>query len=234
MCIAVMAPFGFEIALEVLIQRPSTKTKTMSYERSVFINCPFDSEYLPLLRPVLFCVTYLGFEPKIASQRLDSGRPRIERIIGLIQTSMYGIHDISRIKANKKGELYRLNMPFELGLDVGCRIFGGSNFSTKKCLILESERYRYHAALSDLSNSDIAVHNDEPIQILRVVRDWLASEAGLVIDGPAAVWGLFNDFMAQNFDDLKGRGFSDTDIEQLGVSELLACIANWVAARRAG
>jgi hypothetical protein len=53
-------------------------------------------------------------------ERLDSGRPRIDKIISLIKESKYAIHDLSRLKAREAGEYYRLNMPFELGLDVGC------------------------------------------------------------------------------------------------------------------
>jgi hypothetical protein len=38
----------------------------MGFETNVFINCPFDGDYLPLLRPMLFCVLSLGLEPRIA------------------------------------------------------------------------------------------------------------------------------------------------------------------------
>ena len=70
-------------------------------------------------------------------------------------------------------------MPFELGLDVGCRLFKAGRFSEKRCLILEAERYRYQAALSDMSNSDIAVHGNDPVQAAREVRNWLRNEASL-------------------------------------------------------
>jgi hypothetical protein len=42
------------------------------FELNVFINCPFDEQYYPLLRPLLFTVVYLGFNPRIASERSDS------------------------------------------------------------------------------------------------------------------------------------------------------------------
>ena len=209
----------------------SAKKQTVTwvqYENSVFINCPFDPDYLPLLRPILFCVIELGLEPRISSERLNSGEPRVEKIVELIGSSKYCIHDISRIQAKKKGELYRLNMPFELGLDVGCRIYGGTQYAAKKCLILEAERYRYQAAISDLSNSDIGVHGNDPREALAEVRNWLVNEAGLNADGPTALWGRFNDFMAENYDDLKARGFSGEDVEKLPVSELLPCMKRWV------
>ena len=38
----------------------------MAFDQNVFVNCPFDEEYLPLLRPLLFTIVYLGFRPRIA------------------------------------------------------------------------------------------------------------------------------------------------------------------------
>ncbi len=138
----------------------------MSFEKNVFVNCPFDAQYLPFLRPLLFTIIYLGLSPRIALERLDSGEPRVQKIISLIEESKYAIHDLSRIKAAKKGEYYRLNMPFEIDLDVGCRLFKEGQWSRKSCLILEAQRYRFQAAISDLSNSDIAVHNDDPASVI--------------------------------------------------------------------
>ena len=201
----------------------------MEFETNVFVNCPFDAQYLPLLRPLLFTIIYLGLSPRIALERLDSGEPRIQKIISLIKESKYAIHDLSRIKAAKKGEYYRLNMPFEIGLDVGCRLFKEGEWSKKSCLILEAQRYRYQAAISDLSNSDIAVHDDDPELVAAEVRNWLNNAAGLRAPGPSAIWGAFLEFMAANYDELKGRGFSDKDIEKLPINELITSMQTWVA-----
>ena len=35
----------------------------MPFGRNVFINCPFDAEYLPLLRPLLFAILDVGLNP---------------------------------------------------------------------------------------------------------------------------------------------------------------------------
>jgi len=107
----------------------------MPFETNVFVNCPFDDEYVELLRPMLFCILYMGFEPRIASERADSGENRIDKIVAMIQESRYGLHDLSRLKAQKKGEFFRLNMPFELGIDYGCRAFKGEHWATKRILI---------------------------------------------------------------------------------------------------
>ena len=198
----------------------------------MFVNCPFDKEYLPLLRPLLFTIIYVGLKPRIALEALDSGAPRIQKIIELITESRYAIHDLSRLQAQQVGEYYRLNMPFELGVDVGCRLFGKGRWPKKRCLVLEVEHHRYQAAISDLSGSDIAVHNNDPQSIVTEVRNWLNNEAGLHAPGPASVLGAFMDFMADNYDDLKRRGFSERDIKELPVSELTECIERWVARKR--
>lgn len=200
----------------------------MAFETNVFINCPFDDDYLPLLRSLLFCVLDLGFEPRIALERLDSAEARIEKIIELIEESRFGIHDLSRLRAREVGEYYRMNMPFELGLDVGCRRFKGGQWTTKRCLILEAERYRYQAAISDLSNSDIAVHGNVPADVITEVRNWLNSHANLNAPGPSRVSGRFTDFMADNYDRLTLRGFSPRDIERLPINELIACMKEWL------
>ena len=204
----------------------------MPFDRNVFVNCPFDDAYLPLLRPILFVILYLGLAPRIALENLDSGRPRIEKIIALIEQSKYAVHDLSRMQAEKAGEYYCLNMPFELGLDVGCRLFKTGRSSEKRCLILEAERYRYQAALSDMSNSDIGAHGNDPVQAAREVRNWLRNEAGLRAPGPALIWDRFNEFMAHNYDQLKADGHSDRDIERLPVAELIGRMQAWVESDR--
>ena len=198
----------------------------MGFDRNVFINCPFDEEYLPLLRPLLFTTIYLGLNPRIALETLDSGQPRINRIIKLIKESRFAIHDLSRLKAKKVGEYFRLNMPFELGIDFGCQVFR-AGCRSKRCLILETERYRYQAALSDLSNSDIGVHKNDPQTLVVNVRNWLNNQARLNAPGPSRVWGAFLEFMGDNYDTLKSRGFSDADIKSLPIDELMTGMRGW-------
>lgn len=200
----------------------------MNFHKNVFINCPFDDDYRPLLRPLLFTIAYLGFKPRIALEEFDSGTPRIQKILGLIKLSRYAIHDLSRLQARRKGEYYRLNMPLELGLDVGCRLFGRGQHTLKRCLILEEQRFRYQAAISDLSGSDIAVHNGSPEILVTEVRNWLNRHADVQAPGPARVWTAFLEFMSDNYSALKKRGFSDRDVESLPIYELIKCIDEWV------
>jgi hypothetical protein len=199
----------------------------MSFEKSVFINCPFDDEYKGMLRPILFLIIDMGFEPRIALESFNSGEARIEKIISIIQECKFALHDLSRIKSTRVGEFYRMNMPFELGLDIGCQRFKGDKWSTKKCLILEAERYRYQAALSDLSNSDIAVHNNDPADAVREIRSWLCTQVQIKVPGPTHIFGRFTDFITDHFNVLESQGHSKKDIEKYPIAPLIDDIKNW-------
>lgn len=201
----------------------------MAFERNVFINCPFDATYKGLLRPMLFTIVYLGLQPRIALETIDAGQVRMEKISALIRESKLSIHDLSRIEASKVGELFRLNMAFELGVDFGCRYFGGAEHTGKKTLILESQAHRYKAALSDLSGCDIESHQDVPYRVITVVRNWLKNTCKVKAVGPAKIWGEFTQFMADNYDALVEDGFSKDDIEDLPIGELIERMQAWVA-----
>ena len=185
-----------------------------------------------MLRPILFCILDLGFEPRIALERADSAENRIDKIVELIKDSRFGIHDLSRLKAKKKGEFFRLNMPFELGIDYGCRVYMDAPWTTKKILILEAESHRFKAAISDLSGSDIGVHKNEPVVACREVRNWLAQSLGNDVPGPTAVWARFTEFMADNYERLTSRGYSAEDVAEQPIGELLNCMREWIAGAR--
>ena len=118
-------------------------------------------------------------------------------------------------------------MPFELGLDVGCQRFSSGRRRSKKCLILEAERYRYQAALSDLAGSDIESHGNQPREIVRCVRNWLSSETGRRCAGPASIWESFNTFMNEYGASLRQNGFLARDIKTLPTSEMMSEMQNW-------
>ncbi|OAV73409.1 hypothetical protein Barb6_00265 [Bacteroidales bacterium Barb6] len=166
-----------------------------NFEKNIFIHCPFDNDYYPLLRPVLFTVLYHGHIPRIATESFDSGNLRIEKIKILINSSKYSIHDLSRIEAKKKGDIYRLNMPFELGLDFGCKCFSNpdNKQTEKRILIIEEKQYRYMRAISDINGFDIKFHENEPIKVVRAVRNWFVEAVGLIKESPTAIWDSFTE-----------------------------------------
>ena len=143
------------------------------YEKNVFVNCPFDEDYRPVLKALLFTLVHCGLVPRIASERVDSGEVRFLKIVELIRDSRYGIHDLSRMGPVGPNELPRFNMPFELGVDIGARLLSDGKFSDKRCLIFDRDRYRYQKALSDIAGQDIKAHSLDPETLVRELRNWL-------------------------------------------------------------
>lgn len=178
---------------------------------------------------MLFCVVYLGFSPRIATESNDSGAIRLDRIRSLIEAAKYSIHDLSRCQASQAGEHYRLNMPFELGLDYGCRQYFGSGRDKKRILILEEKSYRYQAAISDLAGCDIQSHAGDYQKVVRKVRNWLVSEAGIEAEGAARILGAYADFQEWYYERQLAAGFSDEDIQDYPTSELLTAMKEWIA-----
>jgi len=203
-------------------------TQETNFEKNVFINCPFDEAYLSLLRPILFTIIYLGFQPRIALEAFDSGEPRFSKICRLIEESKYGIHDLSRMEAKKEGEYFRLNMPFELGLDIGCRVFLKGKWAEKRHLILEKEKYRYQAAISDLSNSDIKAHHNDPIKAIRQVRNWFIENGLRGSPSATTIWYSFTDFMTDFHEKRASEGFAEEDIYEMPIPEYISFIREWI------
>lgn len=142
----------------------------------VFINCPFDEQYWPLFEAIVFCVIDCGFVPRCSLERSNAGEDRLSKISRLIKRADYGIHDLSRVELSKG--LPRFNMPFELGLDLGAQTYGLPTLRRKQLLVLDSERYRYQAAISDLAGRDISSHDNSPDKAITVVRHWLRTASG--------------------------------------------------------
>ena len=199
-----------------------------SFEKSVFINCPMDEEYRSILGAVLFCVVYLGFHPRISTERTDSFEARLGKIRGLMEDSKYSIHDLSRCKSSKKGEYYRLNMPLELGLDYGCKCYHGRKWKKKKGLVLEEEPHSYDKSVSDLSGFDVEAHKGKPYEALKKVRHWLSEEITGRTVGPLVIWDSMEVFLARNSRGLIRRGFSTDNFDDYPHNELIEDIQKWI------
>lgn len=202
---------------------------TPSFERSVFINCPFDADFAPTLQAISFCVVDLGFSPRLAPENSDNGLARLGRIIDLVHESKFGIHDLSRCKATDVGQYYRLNMPFELGLDHGAAKFGDDLRSTKSILILEETRYDYQKSLSDISGWDIEAHDGDYKKAVRKVSRWLIQHAGATPIGPAAILAHYQDFQEWYWEREIGRGASEDDIREYPTIDFVNAMTEWVS-----
>ncbi len=148
------------------------------FDRSVFVNCPFDEDFEPILQAIAFCIVELGFYPRLAPENTDNAAARLDRIADLIRESKFAIHDLTRCKSSEAGEYARLNMPFELGLDHASRRFGQAPLTDKRILVLEHTRFDYQRALSDIAGWDIQSHDGDHEKAVRRVRSWLIAQAG--------------------------------------------------------
>lgn len=148
---------------------------TTAFERNVFLNCPFDTEYQPLFEAMIFAVTYCGYNCKCALEVRNGAQTRINKIYELIKASKYGIHDISRTSLDPVNNLPRFNMPFELGLFLGAQLFGNKGQRGKNCLILEKDQYEFQKYLSDISGQDIYHHGNDPRNVINHIRDWIVT-----------------------------------------------------------
>lgn len=198
------------------------------FSNSVFINCPFDKDYEPILQAILFCILRLGFNPRIATERNDGADNRLSKIIELIEACQFSIHDLSRCQAKRKGEIYRLNMPLELGIDYGCRRYMSAGHRSKRFLVLEEQPYRYQASISDLSGSDIKTHGGKFDKAAREVRNWLVSEAGAPKLAASKILGDYVDFQAAYYEQRLIDGYSEEDIQNYPTSELLDAMKAWL------
>ena len=213
--------------------------KHEDYEKNVFINCPFDDKYFELLKTLIFTIVYFGFIPRISIESSDSGLSRFEKIIRLIQESKYAIHDLSRLQAKTINEYYRLNMPFELGIDYGLRRFN-SEFSDRRSIILETKKYEYMKAISDINGFDIKSHDDIPEKLIECLRTWFSETVGLRnLNSSNKIYSDFIDFntdlyrkkmmkYAGKHTSSEAEKFADTEIQQMTLPEYIDEIKEFI------
>lgn len=167
-----------------------------NYSNNVFINCPFDNQYLELRNALVFTIFDCGYIPRCALEEDDSGSVRVEKIRQIIKESKFGIHDLSRTELDQNSELPRFNMPLELGVFLGAKFFGSTIHQEKNCLIFDKEPYRYQKFISDIAGQDIRSHDSRPEEIIKHVRNWLnnANKNGATIPGGKKIFERFKVF----------------------------------------
>jgi hypothetical protein len=169
-----------------------------NYSNSVFINCPFDSQYLSILRVIIFTVFDCGYIARCAREIDDSSEVRIDKITRIISECKYGIHDVSRTEPDKETNLPRFNMPFELGMFLGAKRFGDDKQKKKICLILDKAPYRYHSFISDIAGQDIQSHSNKASEAIRVVREWLNNASkGIILPGGKKILERYRKFTSK-------------------------------------
>jgi hypothetical protein len=194
--------------------------------RGVFINCPFTADYRAHFEAIVFTVVRSGFTPRCARESDDGGEARLDKICRIIRECPYSVHDISKTELDADSGLPRFNMPFELGLFLGAKRFGGRPHNRKKTLIFDQERFRYQAYISDIAGQDIHPHNGDVGQLIRELATWLRDEArDPKVPGGVAVAGEFRKFQV----DLPAiAAETGLEVSELTFKDLVAIIARWV------
>lgn len=204
----------------------------MNFEKNIFINCPFDKEYInDLLKPMLYIIIQNGFTPRLALELSDSSQFRLEKIVQIIKECKYSIHDLSIVKAEKAGDYARMNMPFELGIDYGIKNMNDELLSTKQFLILEAVKYDYMKALSDINGFDVKVHENNTENIFRCLYAWISET--LKIHGqkpPLRYFYDYTDFNTSLFDEklkeFKSEKIAANFIEEISIPEYIQELKN--------
>ena len=88
---------------------------------------------------LVFVIHDAGFVARCALEISDAAQNRLQKILRIVGECRYGIHDLTRTELDPGSSLPRFNMPFELGLYVGCKWFGNRKQASKSCLIVDRE-----------------------------------------------------------------------------------------------
>lgn len=201
------------------------------FERSVFVNCPFDEAYAAVLEAIVFCVVNFGFLPRLANERLEAGENRLDKIVQMIGESKYSIHDLSRCKA-QDGEYFRMNMPFEFGIDLGLRRSGAERLGSKKFLIFEEHQYDLKRSLSDIGGQDVEFHSNDYETAMGKVRDFFRVEAKVGAPGTSRLISNYVTFQGWMTEKKIYEGHSERGALRLPTKERIDEMMAWVELNR--
>ena len=203
-------------------------------QKDVFLNCPFDKSYSPLLRAMQFTVLACGFRPRCALERDNAAEVRLDKIMSLIRDECaLGIHDISLTECDGDPPLPRFNMPFELGLHLGVIRRRKQADKSRRILILDRERYRFQRLLSDIAGQDIRSHGGTPHGLIAAVRSWLSAGSRVAsIPGTALMQRYYDAFITESEASLSADGLTEDDLSFYTWSEYIVVWLEAVSRRK--
>lgn len=135
--------------------------------QGVFLNIPYDEEFRSLYIAYIVGLCHLGFVPHIAAE-IPGGARRLERILVLIKSCRYSIHDLSRVELSPSSHgTPRFNMPLELGMAI---TWADLHPDQHTYFVFESEPYRIQRSTSDLNGTDACIHHGTAEGVLSELR----------------------------------------------------------------
>ncbi len=137
--------------------------------KAVFLNIPYDAKFKPLYLAYIVGLSALRLIP-FATLGIPGDR-RLDRILSLLQSCKYSIHDLSRVEVDaRRPRTPRFNMPLELGLAIAWRHVGSPSHSW---FIFESQSRRAEKSCSDISGTDVYIHDADVQGVFRQLRNAL-------------------------------------------------------------
>ena len=155
------------------------------YERSVFLNCPFDDLFAPLFHVAVLTIAALGFTPRCARESEGESDPRIDRIAKGLRESKYSIHDLSRFHSEGADHLPRFNMPLELGMALSLRYQGKITGIPHNWVALVPYGFVHQKFISDLAGFDPPSHEQTPTSVIKAISGWQTIQADYSLPAPS-------------------------------------------------
>ena len=149
-------------------------------DRSVFLNCPFDGPYRPLLDALVFTCVRAGFHPLPAPSTGRSGTPRLDRILKALEDCRYSIHDLSRSHGEGDQNLARFNMPLELGMAMATRGRAPGDDAHEYLVLVRDAAGPHHRYISDLGGLDPQAYDGTVERLVAELLKWLLDLPGAV------------------------------------------------------
>lgn len=132
------------------------KRKSPTVKDAVFLNIPYDRPFSPLFLAYIAGIRAFGLLPR-ATLEIPGSTRRLDRIIALIKSCRYSVHDLSRVELDPTPPpTPRFNMPFELGLAVA--LDASLPQKRQTWFVFETAPWRIQKSLSDLNGTDAYVH----------------------------------------------------------------------------
>ena len=130
----------------------------------VFINVPYDHLFKDLYLAYIAGVSAFGLVPR-ATLEIPGGERRLDRISALVRSCRYSLHELSRVELDiRRPATPRFNMPFELGLAVAWQKMARHQHTW---FVFESKLRRAEKSLSDISGTDVYIHEGRVRGVLR-------------------------------------------------------------------
>lgn len=146
-------------------------TSRSSHAGTAFINLAYVNSNEDLFLSLLAGLAGFGLVP-VAAMHDPGSDPQLSRIYRLIEQSVISFHDLSYVRLDPPSpRTPRFNMPFELGLAVAVAL---STNRQHHWFLLEQVTHRAAKSLSDISGTNVQIHDGHAPSVLKAVSNALA------------------------------------------------------------